>query len=220
MKHKASLLFCAAALACSISAYAQTDLPQSPFARVMSRIDFGVSGAGMFTQTVSGTVIPKEAPDYGANVSQQASNTLGALITIRYQHRPLLGFEFTGSYARYTESYVSVAPNQVQTRASEYTFGYLAQPRFTLLGLNPYIGAGGGALEFKPTGHGGQGQQTQARPAVYYTAGLQKDINSFLGVRGGIRQTFFEAPDFNANYLTLQKRTSTLEPNVGFYIRF
>lgn len=186
----------------------------------MSRVDLGVSGAGMFTHTVTGPIIPPEAPDYGSTVEQQTSNTLGAIVTIRYQQRPWVGFEFNGSYARYTENFISVAPNQVQTRASEYTFGYVAQPLFTVVGLRPFFGAGGGFLEFKPTGHGGQGQQTEARPMVYYSAGLQKDINGYLGIRGGFRQLFFEDPDFNANYLTLQKRTYTLQPTVGFYLKF
>lgn len=220
--HKASLLFCAAALACCVpaSASAQASTPQSSFSRVFSRVDLGISGDGVFTKTVSGPIIPKEAPDYGTQVTQQASNTFGALISIRYQHRPWIGFEFNGSYARYTENFVVAPPQQVQTRASEYTFGYLAQPAFTVFGLSPFFGAGGGAMEFKPTGHGGQGQQTEARPAVYYSAGVQKDLNSFLGVRAGIHQVFFEAPDFNANYLTLNKRTFTVEPTIGFYLRF
>jgi opacity protein-like surface antigen len=218
---KASLLFCAAVLACTLpAAHGQADVPQSAFSRVLSRIDLGILGAGEFTQTVSGPIIPHEAPDYGATVTQQVSNTLGAVVSLHYQQKPWLGAEFNGTYARYTENYVSAPPYQVQTRASEYSVGYVAQPAFTLLGLSPYFGGGGGGMEFKPTGHGGQGQETEARPMFYYSVGVQKDINSFLGLRGGLRQEFFEAPDYNANYLTLQKRTSTLQPAVGFYIRF
>ena len=216
--HKASLLFCAAVLACSVpvSSHAQATTPESAFSRVMSRVDLGVSGAGMFTHTASGPITQTEAPDYHycpttgpcvpATLTDKTSNTLGAIVTIRYQHRPWVGFEFNGSYARYTENYTSnttqtaLFPFQVQTRASEYTFGYVAQPLFTVFGLRPYFGAGGGFLEFKPTGHGGEGQQTEARPVVYYSGGLQKDINGYLGIRAGIREIFFEAPDFNLKF--------------------
>jgi opacity protein-like surface antigen len=237
--HKASLLFCAATLACSVSvsAHAQATTPESTFSRVMSRVDLGVSGAGMFTGTVSGPVVSSAAPDYYncptpttctvSTLQDKTSNTLGAVVNIRYQQKPWLGFELNVSYARYTENYTdnttqvgSPFPFQVQTRASEYSFGYLAQPAFTVFGLRPFFGVGAGGLEFKPTGHGGEGQQSQIRPAEYYTVGVQKDINSFLGVRAGIRQVFFAAPDFYANYLNNGKYTSTLEPNAGFYIKF
>jgi hypothetical protein len=35
-----------------------------------------------------------------------------------------------------------------------------------------------------------------------------------------MRQAFFKAPDFLTNYLTINQRTSTLEPGIGFYLKF
>jgi opacity protein-like surface antigen len=233
---KALLLLPAVLLAfCFLSASAQTQTPQTPLMRQLSRVDLGVSGAGMFTGTVSGPVALTSAPNCcpvnqpncvtaggvcPTILSQQTSNTLGALVNIRYIVKPYIGFEFNGTYARYTENYSSTAPYQIQTRADEYTLGYLVTPAITIGGLSPYASAGVGTLEFKPTAHGGQGQLSQGRLAYYYSAGVQKDLNSSFGLRVGVRQTFFMDPDFFANYLTLNKRTSSFEPTAGFYLRF
>ncbi|MES2390406.1 MAG: outer membrane beta-barrel protein [Acidobacteriota bacterium] len=222
MIRKAFLLLPAALLAFSFtSASAQTDTPQTPFFRFLSHFDLGVSGAGMFTGDATGPIVSGlGAPNQGTTVTQQTSNTLGAIVNIRYVQKPYIGFEFNGTYARYTEEFKSAAPYQVQTRADEYTLGYLITPPLTIGGLRPYASAGVGTTEFRPTAHGGQGQLPQGRLTYYYSAGLQKDLNDTFGLRVGVRQAFFMDPDFFANYLTLNKRTSSFEPTAGFYIRF
>jgi hypothetical protein len=228
---KALFLLPAAAFAFSfVSASAQTDTPQTPFFKQLSRIDLGVSGAGMFTGTATGPIVAgagapncNPAPTTGAcqtSISQETSNTLGAVVTLRYVAKPYIGFEFNGTYARYTENFNSAAPYQVQTRADEYTLGYLVTPSQTFFGLSPYASAGAGTMEFKPTAHGGEGQLSQGRLAIYYSAGVQKDLNSSFGLRVGVRQTFFLDPNFYANYLDIHKRTSSFEPTAGFYLRF
>ena len=50
----------------------------------LSRLDFGVSGAGEFTNTATGTVNYPASNNFGTTVTQQPSNTLGALVTVRY----------------------------------------------------------------------------------------------------------------------------------------
>lgn len=216
MIQKALLRLAAALVICAAgSASAQS----GTLDRQLSRIDLGVSGAGMFTRDVSGPIIPLAA-NQGAVVSQSASNTLGALVSVRYVAKPLVGFEFNYGYARYTESY-STAPGQIQTGVNEYTLGYLVTPGHTLFGLQPFASAGLGTTEFKPTPHGGQGAPKQARMTYYYNIGLQQDLfSSHFGLRAGWRQAFFLAPDFGQNYLTIKQRTITSEPNFGFYLRF
>ena len=232
MIRKASLLLSALLLACTFtaaSAQSDTGTPETPFTRFLSRIDLGVSGIGIFTKTVSGKVIPTSAPDCDSLtvggpcttvVSQDTSNTLGALVNLRYVIKPYLGFEGNVTYARYTENFGSIAPSQIQTRADEYSLGYIVTPPYSIYGLNPYISGGAGTIEFKPTAHGGQGQLSQGRFAAYYSAGVQKDLNASFGLRVGVRQVFFMDPDFFANYLQIQKRTSTFQPSAGVYLRF
>lgn len=222
MIRKALLFLPAAVLFCAFAntAAAQADSPQTPFERFMSRFDLSVQGAGMFTKTVTGPIVLHEAPDYGSTITQETSNTLGALVTLRYVQKPYVGLEANVSYARYTENFTLTPPGQIQTRADELTFGYLVTPPHKLFGLDPYLSAGVGTTEFKPTAHGGQGQLAQARLTYYYSAGLQYDLSEHFGLRAGWRQVFFMAPDFYANYLQIEKRTYTSEPTAGFYLRF
>ena len=206
------------------------------FARQMSRVDFGISGAGELNNTVSGRIIPTGAPNCYITpppnsgpctnvVSQFASNTVGALANIRYVAKPYMGIEFNYGWARYTENY-SPAPNnsslfQIQTTANEYSFGYLVTPPHPIFGLQPFASAGAGTTQFKPTGGGGQGAPHQFRATYYYNVGLQKELfNSNFGMRVSFRQNFFLAPDFGQNYLTIKKRATTLQPTIGFYLRF
>ena len=221
MIRKATSLLAAGALAFSVfSAAAQTATPPTLLDRQLAKLDFGVSGIGQFSRSVSGPVIPTGAPDYPTVVTETASNTLGALINIRYTAKPYLGVEFNYTYARYTENF-NVSPGQIQTRAGEYSFGYLVTPPHPIFGLQPFASVGWGTTEFKPTPHGGQGAPTQYRATYYYSVGLQKELGtSHFGVRAAFRQAYFYAPDFLLNYLTIKQHTLATEPYAGFYVRF
>ena len=204
----------AAVLGFAAQASAQTTLD-----RQLSYLDLGVQAVGQFTRSVSGPVL-LPAVDTGATVSQSVSSTVGALITLRYTPRPYLGAEFNGTYIRYTESY-NVAPFQIQTQANEFTVGYVVTPPYRIYGVKPYASVGAGTLRFAPKRGGGQRAPSEGRMAEYYNVGVQKELLSDnFGVRVGFRQVFFEAPDFVQNYLTIDKRTSTVEPTIGFYLRF
>ena len=205
----------------------QAQAPVTEFDRQMSRVTLGVVGVGMFTGDVSGTL----SQGYGA-VHQCQSNTVGALATLRYVVSPLIGFEANYSYARYTENFshfVAVPPSGdisctqpagVQTRANEYTLGYVAHLP-TFLGMTPFASVGLGSTGFTPTAGGGQGLKAQARATYYYTIGAEQTLLSkHFCIRDEFRQVFFKAPDFGQNYLTINQHTSTYEPGAGFFLRF
>jgi hypothetical protein len=222
---KASPLFAAVLFACTVTAataVAQTDagIPESPLVKQLHKFDLGISGVGIYNTTVSGPVSSPVANQPSSNVTQFGSNTAGALVTIRYVAKPYVGLEFNYGYARYTENY-SVSPLQIQTKASEVTFGYIATPPHEIFGLQPYIGAGAGTQAFTPTPHGGQGAPEQARATYYYTLGVQKALGEgHFGLRAGFRELFFLDPDFGQNYLTITKHANTYEPQIGFYLRY
>jgi hypothetical protein len=217
---RSTLFLLTAALVTGSFQTATAQNPVTALDRQLSRIDIGVSGAGLFTRKVSGTVIPSNAPNAGQGESVDGSNTVGALVDIRYIAKPFVGLEFNYSYARYTQNY-SYLGLGVQSNANEYTLGYVATPKHPIFGFQPFVSAGAGSIAFKPTKGGGPGLQTQARAAYYYSAGLQQEVfGEHLGVRASFRQVFYLAPDFGANYLTIKQRTITSEPTVGFYLRF
>ncbi len=193
---------------------AQTKLQQQ-----FSHVDLGVQAVGEFNGTVSGTPLPFSAAQ-SQIVTISPSNTVGALITIRYAPKPYMGAEFNGGYSRYNENF-NVQPLAIQTQADEFTLGYLVTPPYTVFGVRPYASAGIGGMRFAPTRGGGEGAPPIGRLAYYYSLGVQKDlINDTFGIRAGFRQVFYVAPDFYQNYLTINKRTQTSEPMFGFYVRF
>ena len=208
-------LAAAAIVAPTAAAHAQVTATD----KVLSKIDLAVSGEGIFNRSVSGPVIATYSSNTGAIVSDSASNTLGALVTLRYIRSSYVGLEANYSYARYTENYSNIGG--VQTQANEYSLGYVATPAHDFFGFKPFISAGLGATEFKPTPRGGQGLLKQAATTYYYSAGVQQEyFSSHFGLRASFRQAFFLAPDFYQNYLTINRHTSIIEPTIGFYLRF
>jgi opacity protein-like surface antigen len=218
------LLLIAAVLVSASVAGAQDQSQPSAFQKQLSRITFDINATALLNQTVSGAVDPKggNAPDQGQIVSDKQSNTVGALGTIRYIKSPYVGLEFNFLYSRYTEnfSYPPPAPFGVQTQGDEISFGYVVTPPIDLFGLQPYASVGAGTTDFKPTAGGGQSLPHQGRMTYYYSFGVQKDLLSNFGVRAGFRQSFFLAPDFGQNYLTILQHTTSYQPNFGFYVRF
>jgi hypothetical protein len=211
----------AAALAFTFSAAAAVaqEAPVTGLDKQLSRIDFAVQGVGMFNKTVQGPVIPTGAPNAGSSISDQPSNTLGALVTLRYVAKPFVGFEGNYGYARYTQNYSNIGG--VQSQANEYTLGYIVTPAHTIFDFQPFVSAGAGSIGFRPTPRGGQGLKIQARAVYYYSAGLQKEyFSEHFGLRAGFRQLFFLAPDYGQNYLTIKQRSTTYEPSLGFYLKF
>ena len=203
--------------------------------RFLAHFDLGVAGTAFFTKGVTGTV-NQGVLGSPYNVTQSASTAAGVLVSLRGQKSAFKGIEFNYGYARTTEGFdcstqhscnvsattgSSNGPFQSQATAAEYTVGYLARPQHPIFGFQPYVSAGAGTLEFKPTKNGGQGLQTQARAAYYYSVGGENLlVGDTLGVRVGIRQLFYLAPDFGQNYLTIKKHTFTTEPQIGIYLHF
>jgi len=204
-----SLVTCLSAPA----AHAQA-IPETPLQRQLDRIDLGVTAMGQITKSVSGTNYLNQS------LTQNASTTVGVLATLRYTKSNFVGFEANFSQARYTENFSRYINGGAQTKANEYSLGYVAHLP-SLLGTKPFAAVGAGTMGFHPTAGGGQGLPFQYRAGYYYNVGIDNSLLSkHFGLRLSLRQVFFKAPDFGQNYLTIQKQTNTLEPTVGFYLKF
>jgi hypothetical protein len=227
---KALLLLAVFSFACSLrTAFAQTETPPTAFDRQLHKLDLSITGVGEYNTTVTGPVIAT-ASNQGESITQFGSNTAGLLISLQYVAKPYVGLEINYGSARYTENYQGPGisdPNalglslfQVQTKANEYSFGYVATPPHKVFSLQPFLGAGFGTLAFKPTAFGGQELPEKARALYYYSVGLQKDYGAHFGLKVGFRELFFIDPDFGQNYLTIVKHANTYEPMAGFYLRY
>ena len=198
--------------------------------RFLAHFDLGISGTALFTKDVTGTV-NQSVLGSPYSVTQSASTAAGALATLRAQKSAWKGLEFNFGYGRTAQTYSCcnnnpttgelLGPLVAQATANEFTLGYLARPERQIFGFKPYISGGAGTIEFKPTRNGGQGLQAQGRAAYYYSVGGESYLlGDTLGVRVGIRQLFYRAPDFGQNYLTIRKLTFTVEPQIGLYVHF
>ena len=133
--------------------------------------------------------------------------------------------EFNYGWARYTQNFTpgfnGASLFQIQNTANEYSLGWVVTPPHPIFGFQPFVSAGAGSTEFKPTAGGGEGAPKQARATYYYNVGLQREFpDSHFGVRVSFRQNFFLAPDFGQNYLTILQHTTTIQPTAGFFLRF
>lgn len=214
-----SFALCLFATLAAPTARAQATSGNPALQKQLSRLDLAASAIGSFTKDTSGV-------NYlGVALDQKASSTVGALITIRYTKSPYIGGEFNYSYARFTQHYTQDGQDAylfggVQANASEYTLGYVIHPPHRLLTTKPFVAVGLGSTSFKPTPGGGQALPGRARATYYYALGLEKELNSHFDFRLQIRQTFYKAPDFGQNYLTIEAQTWTLQPGIGFAYHF
>ena len=222
-----ALLICLFSLTSS-PAIGQESTPPTALQKQLERIDFAVSGAGSFSDSVSGIEQLSATTSTPSLLKIKPSNTVGELVTIRYTAKPYLGFEYNFGNVRYTENLTFTPPptkdilsGGVQVGVRELTLGYVAHLKFRPLGVTPFVGAGGGTLHFTPTPYGGQGLPFQYRAVYYYQAGLEDNFpNSHFGMRLSFRQLIYLAPDFQQNYLTITRRLRTSEPTIGFFVRF
>jgi len=219
------LFACGAILASFTTiAAAQATAPLSGLDKQLDRMDLGIGAIGVITKSTSG-------PDAlsGNVVTDTPTNTVGALINLRYIKSPLIGLEFNYTYARFVQQYTGISDNPgsttplnlgLQANMSEYTFGWVFHtPK--VFGIQTFASAGAGTTAFKPSKNGGEGFQEQARATYYYNVGVEQQIlTPRLGFRASFRQAFYNAPDFETNYLTNHKRTITTEPAIGVYIHF
>jgi hypothetical protein len=206
-------------------AIGQEATPLTPFQKQLNRFDLAVSADGIVSSDVSG-IEKRDAASTHNNLLISPSSTVGELITLRYVAKPLVGFEFNFGNSRTTQNFTFTPPlvpnllHSAQTGVREITFGYVAHtPSFH--GVQPYLGAGGGTIRFKPTPNGGEGLPFQYRAAYYYNLGVEYTFPaSHFGARAGFRQLIYLEPDFLTNYLTITRRTRTSEPTIGFFLRF
>ncbi len=217
-----SVFFCLLLAAAASTARAQTSQPPTALDRQLSRVDLGVVAVGVFNKSSNGTAIVNGAP---TEVNLSPGNTAGALVTLRYTGSPWVGVEANYSYARYTDTFTPFGTQPVggvQQNASEYTLGYVAHTRKEHFGVTPFASAGLGTTVFRPTPGGGLALPEQARATYYVSIGAETTVfgSPHFGIRAQYRQVFFKAPDFETNYLTIQKQTTTFEPGFGFFLRF
>ena len=142
----------------SLCGAASAQEPLTSLDKQLDRIDLSVSGMGVFTRNSTG-----KDDQLGNIVTDSPGDTLGALISVRYTVKPLVGLEFNYTYARNVQTYTGPTissgtqnPLGVQANMSEYSLGYVVHPP-KLFGIGTFVSGGAGSTAFRPTKGGGQG---------------------------------------------------------------
>ena len=155
----------------------------------------------------------------GNGITDTATKSLGGEAGFSHSYHPLLGWQFSYDYARFTEKYTA-QPFGYQHNMHVFNGDYYLHG-FQALGLRPYAMAGISAVIFSPSLNGGQNVPWQARPGANFGAGVQIPLlTKDFGVQVQYRGLYYKAPDFGLAKLTTNAWRLTSEPTAGLYVRF
>jgi hypothetical protein len=208
-KSKSSMMKCVLNLCLAAAA---TTVAQAQIYK-LHNADVGVAATGQFTTTLTSNGL----------VDQNTTMSPGLVFTLRDHPVAWAGVEFNYGFTRYSQRYTYTASaggvtgtGQISDSNSvhEATAAYLFHPHFRH--LQPFVGIGGGALDFMPT----QGPN-QWRGAGLLEAGLDIPTrNPHFGFRVQGRSLYYRAPNFNIAGGSSQSWVVTTQPSGGVYIRF
>jgi hypothetical protein len=188
--------------------------------------DVGIAAAGQFTTSVTdqyiggaGEVLPHQA----------TTDSPGALFTIHMQPKSWAGLEFNYQYTKFSERFTPGvpakqgpvynpnlnAPVNVATSFHEATGAYVLHLKKHKR-VSPFLGVGGGALDFVPT----QVLSNQWRGTGLVDIGFDMQTESRLGFRIGARDLVYRAPNYSNSGLSSSRWVSTEEPYAGVYVKF
>ena len=176
--------------------------------RALHNDDVSIGGFYQFTSDASGN-----------GITDTTSHSLGGEASFRHSFHPLLGYEASYDYSRFTEYYTG-QPFGYQHNLHQFNGDYYVHgPR--ALGIQPFAVAGVSAVVFSPSLNGGQNVPYQVRPGANFGAGVNVPLlTSNLGLRLQYRGAFYQAPDFGLAKLSTNSYRLTSEPMVGVYLRF
>ena len=173
----------------------------------LHNVDLGVNAVSPFTKSLTND----------SSSVQETTDTTGFLFTMREHPFAWAGVEFNYGYSKYSQVYIAPsASGRVSTYNHEATAAYLFHPHFRK--LQPFVGVGGGAIDFLPANGS---VSNQWRGAGLLEAGLDLPTrNPHLGFKVQGRGLFYRAPNFYNATLSSRAWVATVEPSAGVYWRF
>lgn len=182
------------------------------------KLDFTVSGGGVFSKTVHSS---------GDTVSDTPTKSGVFTGTVRYHWKPKHAFDINVGRTKDSQIF-SVSPDSYRVLASitEFTADYSFTP-FTYGKLKPFVLAGGGLLRFNPGNTFIDGFTasipvgSQNALAFLYGGGADYPLWRMLSLRLQYRGLVFREPDFAVPALFFTgARGHMAEPSVGIVIKF
>lgn len=170
--------------------------------------DLSIGGFYQFTSNASGN-----------GITDTATHSLGGEAAFSHSYHPLMGWQASYNYSRFTEHYTGAVfgyqHNLHVFNGDYYVHGFQA------LGLRPYAMGGISAIVYSPTLNGGQNVSWQARPGANFGAGVEMPLLTHnFGLQLQYRGLFSKAPDFGLTPLTTNSFRITSEPTAGIFLHF
>jgi hypothetical protein len=176
--------------------------------KVLHNDDVAIGGFYQFTSDAS-----------GSGITDTTSKSLGGEAAFRHSYHPLLGYEASYDYSRFTEYYTG-QPFGYQHNLHQFNGDYYVHGA-RALGIQPFAMGGISAMVYSPTLNGGQNVPYQVRPGVNFGAGINMPLlTNYFGLRVQYRGVYSQAPDFGLAKLTTSAWRLNSEPMAGIYLRF
>jgi outer membrane immunogenic protein len=155
-------------------------------------------------------------------ITRDGSTTGGVLASSRFWVTPRNGFELNYGHANDTQTAKtggskSSLDSSVHEVSSLYVFRLKTTPH-----IQPFLGVGAAFLQFNPKNDSQFGPlpQSQNKPGLIYTAGLDYMFNQRFGARLQFRGLVFAAPSFMVESFRSNTMHHMSEPTFGFVYRF
>ncbi|MFP5228470.1 MAG: hypothetical protein ACLGXA_12670 [Acidobacteriota bacterium] len=155
----------------------------------------------------------------GNGITDSTSRSGGGEAAFSHSFHPLIGWQVSYDYTRYTEFYTGQAfgyqHNVHAINGDYYVHGARA------FGFRPYAMAGATLLDFSPSLNGGQNVPYQPRAGANFGGGIEIPMLAHnFGLQLQYRGILYKAPDFALTKLTTGAFRLTSQPTVGIYFHF
>jgi outer membrane immunogenic protein len=183
-----------------------------------NRLDFAISGAGVFSKSTSST---------GGAVTNTPTKSVAFIGSVRYHFRPKHALEVNFGHTSNSQIF-SLPPNSYRVLSSitEITADYVFSSR-PVRKFQPFVFAGGGGLRFGPgntfidTFPATIDVKGQTAIAFLYGGGGDYPVWRRLSVRLQYRGLLFKEPDFQVPSLFFTgARGHMAEPSAGIVFKF
>lgn len=189
-----------------------------------------VGGSAQLTAT-------RTSSQYGSQFLSGTTPTIGLLVGLHQQFRPLAGYHVNFGYTRLTQNYErndgNVNPTTGVTSGT-FTRGSIPADMYEVSGTyvvkrpqlgrqyQPFAEAGGGVVIFAPTNPPYKGFSSY-RASFVFGAGVEYRMGYHLGLRAEYRGLLYKYPDFGSVLTAVPTSkffTVTSEPAISLIYRF
>ena len=195
------------------------------------KTDINVNLYGAFPSSATGSSIGADLkPAAGPALQQKADPSAGFRIGVRHIFSPIFGLEMNYGYNRATQHFTggtSIQQGDVYSHAKPFTVDYVASTPFSLLGVHPFVLAGGGLISYSISSYVSRPPALLVRPEKIpvFEYGAGADFHPamfppFIALRLQYRGLIGHAPDYRLAINQTHNVINIAEPQIGLAFKF